>query len=193
MPTFFFAKDNLGNYIYDNFPSELTYLVTNYKHKENPFLIKLEGNVLPARLGHQAFEYGEIYVLTTDTKFVNRKKFFKELVLKSKMWLNPFVSFKNSFEKKNNDIIDEFMHNVTSLNTYAIQDLFSLIPERVLTENINSQKTNILDIIKTKPNITVDTILNIIKYVVTAKIEFAVFQNTLKPNITVQKAEYKTF
>jgi len=73
------------------------------------------------------------------------------------------------------------------LNSYSIQDLFVLIPQKTLSENINRQKDIIKEVIVEKPNVTVDTLLKLIKYNLAMKVEFSVFDRTQKPTSIVKK------
>ena len=141
-------------------------------------------------MGCKLNEFGSIYVLTTESKFINRKKFFNELLELSTISLKPIVNFQNDLINSHSQENEEFIHNVTSLNTYSIQDLFSLIPQNILTENINKQTQKVRDIIKDKPNVTANTLLNLIKYNLATKVEFSVFERTLKPSGFINKTAF---
>lgn len=186
MRTYYFANRANGEYLFDNFPEELKYLVTCYKGNTAPFAIELNGEKVLARMACKKNDFGSIYILTTEAKFIHRLKFFRTLVDQSTIYLKPLVNFQNDLIESHSKRNEEFMHNVTSLNSYGIQDLFSLIPQNTLTENINTQKDKIKEIINEKPNVTVDTLLNLIKYSLATKVEFSVFERTLKPSADVQ-------
>lgn len=187
MRTFYFATRANGDYIFDNFPDELKYLISEFKEKKDPFTITLKGEKIEARMACKTNQYGSIYVLTTESKFINRYKYFKQLVDLSPIYIKPLVNFQNELIETHNKRNEEFIHNVTSLNTYSIQDLFSLIPQNTLTENINKQKEKVREIIDEKPNVTVNTLLNLIKYNLATKVEFSVFERTIKPCASLQK------
>lgn len=188
--TFYYVRQLNGDYVFDNFPIELKHLALDYKECRDSITIKLKNNELKARIGLKKSSEFQVYVLTTETKFVNRLKFFKELVNLSSSYIKPILNLQKDLNDKHEKIVEEFIHNATSLNTYSIQDLFFLIPQDRLTGNINKQKETIREIIKDKPNVTVDTLLKQIKYSLANKVEFSVFERTVKNISVLQKSEH---
>ena len=91
--------------------------------------------------------------------------------------------------KNQNAQTEELLHNLTTLNTYSIHDLFSLIPQDALAKNINTQKEIVKNILIEKPNVSASTLLQLIKYNLALKVEFSVFEKTLKEYPLVQKME----
>ncbi len=187
MSTYYYALNKDGDYLFDNFPETLTYLVLNYSETKNPIEVVIDDQKKPARIGKRTNQHGTIFTLTTDDKLIVRYKLFRELLDMSLISLGPLSKFQDSLLLKLNSKTEEFIHNVKSLNTYGIQDLFALIPQNTLSQNINKQKDIIKNITIEKPNVTVETILNLIKYNLAMKVEFSVFERTQKPNSTVQK------
>lgn len=187
MGTFYYALNQKGDYLFDNFPSSLIDLVLTYKESNKPFMVTIDGKETLALLSRKVSKDGIVYCLTTDEKFIKRHKFFKKLLDFSTIALQPISDFQTKLIEQQNSKTEEFIHNVTSLNSYSIQDLFALIPQNTLSENINAQKDLIKKIIIEKPNITVDTILQLIKYNLAMKVEFSVFERTQKPPGTIKK------
>tara|TARA_B110000908_G_scaffold123329_1_gene144644 strand:- start:18671 stop:19729 length:1059 start_codon:yes stop_codon:yes gene_type:complete len=190
MRTYYYALNKSKEYVFDNFPTEAKGLIYEHSHSNNVFEININGEDRKARIGCKQSEFGSIYVLTTESKFINRKKFFNELVELSTIALKPAVNFQNDLINSHSEENEEFIHNVTSLNTYSIQDLFALIPQNILTKNINTQTDKVKDIIKDKPNVTAETLLNLIKYNLATKVEISVFERTLKPSSFVSKSAF---
>lgn len=190
MRTYYYALNKSGEYLFDNFPTEVKGLIGENSHCNDVFEIEIEGKKHKARIGCKRIEFGAIYVLTTESKFINRKKFFNELLELSTIALKPIVNFQKDLINSHSETNEEFIHNVVSLNTYSIQDLFSLIPQNTLTENINKQSDIIKEIIKEKPNVTATTLLNLIKYNLATKVEFSVFERTLKHSTFVSKSAF---
>jgi signal transduction histidine kinase len=77
------------------------------------------------------------------------------------------------------------------LNSYSIQNVFALIPQDKLIGNINKQKEFVNDLINKKTNETASTILRLIKYILAMKVEFSVYERTIKPLGSVQKLEQR--
>ena len=190
MRTYYYAFDTQEDYIFDNFPDEVKHLVKFHTGSDKPFEVTIDGQKKQARMACKKSDFGSIYVLTTEKKFINRKKYFRELVELSTIGIKPLVNFQNDLIEGHSEEREEFIHNVVSLNTYAIQDLFALIPQKVLTENITKQSNIVRDIIKEQPNVTVATLLNLIKYNLATKVEFSVFERTLKPSAYVDKSDH---
>lgn len=104
--------------------------------------------------------------------------------------LAPLEKFQKDIISSQNALTQELIHNLTSLNSYNIQDLFSLIPQQTLTQNIDKQSEIVKSIIAEKPNITATTLLKLIKYNLAMKVEFSVFEKTLQQYPSIQKMEY---
>lgn len=190
MSTYYYALKNNGDYIFDNFPSELKNLITDYKDGQKVFDLNIGKEIVKARMGKKRNDYGTMFVLTTDEKYVKRYKLFKELMDISIIAIRPTSEFQNQIIADQSSQTQEFIHNVTSLNSYSIQELFTLIPQSILTGNITKQEENVKNIISEKPNLTVKTLLKLIKYNLAMKVEFSVFERTLKTVAVAQKLEY---
>lgn len=190
MSTYYYAQKLNGDYLFDNFPNELKYLVADFQESQKAFEVVIGNEKILARMGDKTNDFGTIFTLTIDAKYINRYKLFKELVDMSIIGLKPLAEFQNKIVVAQSTQTQEFIHNVTSLNSYSIQDLFTLIPQAILTENINKQNEIVRNIINEKPNVAVKTLLKLIKYNLAMKVEFSVFERTLKPNVFVQKMEH---
>tara|TARA_B100000795_G_C22739146_1_gene414553 strand:- start:84 stop:1136 length:1053 start_codon:yes stop_codon:yes gene_type:complete len=190
MDTFKQINDSLGNIVYGDIPTEIQYLTTEIKDKSIKKEIKLNKKKHKARLGYETNSNGTIYIITTETKYVNSSKLFNELIKMSIISLDTIISFNKKIALNQNEYVQDLIHNLTSLNAYNIQDLDALIPQQNLSKNINTQKNIIKSIIQEKPNITVETLLRLIKYNFAMKVEFSVFEKTVMKNPNVQKIEY---
>ena len=188
--TYYYVSQLNGDYLFDNFPTELKHLALDFKECRNPIDISINGLQKKARIGLKRSSEFQIYILTTEPKFVNRLKFFRELLNSSSSFIKPMLRLQEDLNDKHEKTIEEFIHNATQLNTYSIQDLFFLIPQDKLTGNINKQKETIGEIIRSKPNVTVDTLLKQIKYSLATKVEFSVFERTVKNISILQKQEH---
>lgn len=189
--TYYYVKQKDGQYLLDNFPDELKYLVTNYQENREIIEVRLNEKNRRARIGLMSNDEVDIFILTLDDKFVKRLKFFRELLESTSLYLAPILRLQDKLIKTHKDTFDDFVHNVTSLNSYSIQNLFALIPQDLLSDNINKQKDIVKEIIKEKPNITVDTILKEIKYSIATKVEFSVFGNIDQKKSIFEKQNHK--
>jgi K+-sensing histidine kinase KdpD len=190
MRTYYYAFDKEEKYLFDNFPEELIQYINNNITSSIKVKCSIDGKLIDVKIAKKKNEFGTIYIATSEKKFVNREKLFKEFIDFTTIGLKPFVNFQREIEEKYNRINEEFIHNVVSLNSHAIQDLFALLPQQSLSDHIYNQSDYAKLIIKEKPNIAVETLLKLIKYHLASKVEFSVFTRTLKTNVYIQKTKY---
>lgn len=192
MNTFYFIKSNNGDEIVNTFPPEIHSYTTNNKVGFEKAFITLNNNKYVARIGTIINENGILIILSTKQKHIKKIKLFKNLVDSNANILESIKEMKDNIINKHNTQTEELIHNLTSLNSYNIQDIFSLIPQQLLTKNINysDQLKTIKTIIDSKPNVTINTILRIIKNNLAMKIEFSVFEKTMDSYPSVSKIEH---
>ncbi len=188
--TFYYVKSIDEDYIFDNVPKSLKKYIFEEINPREKIIINLSNKPTEARIGKLENNDFKLFILTFEKRYVKRLKFFKELMESTLMILKPMVEFKNNLKIKNDNIIEEFIHNAISINSYSIQDLFSLIPQDTLTGNYTEQNEVVKKIIKEKPNITADTLLKQIKYSLATKVEYSVFQRLIKSSVSLQKEKY---
>jgi signal transduction histidine kinase len=190
MKIFNYIIDSSGKVILNNFPTELQYLLKNNIEKTEKVEIQYDNKKIKAKIGKQTSSKGSIITLTIDEKYVNSSRLFADLSSMSLLLLDNIISHRNNISLNQNEYVQELIHNLTSLNTYNVQELQLLIPQNVLSQNINKQKEVIKKIVNEKPNVTTETLLKLIKYNYAMKVEFSVFEKTIMQNPNVQKIEY---
>ena len=190
MGTYKQIRDYEGNLIFGDFPQELKTLPSKITEKSIKMEVSIDQRVVNSRCGFETNSNGTIYVLTTETRYINSSKLFKDLIQMSIITLDSIVNFKKKLSLNQNEYIQNLIHNLTSLNTYNIHDLENLVSQKLLSQNINRQKDAIKEIISTKPNVLSETLLKLIKYNYAMKVEFSVFEKTVMLNPNVQKIEY---
>lgn len=187
MSTYYYALDKDGDWVFDNFPTEAVYLIKEFKPSEKIIQISINNVMTSFRIGKKITIEGAVFTLSSEEKFVRSYKLFKQLVDLSAVSLKSIIEFKKDAEKKQNERTEEFTHNVTSLNSYSIQDVFALIPQNKLIGNINKQKEVVKELLGKKSDESASTILRLIKYTLAMKVEFSVYERTIKPLGGVQK------
>lgn len=190
MDVFHQIKDANGKVVLNNFPKELQYLTDINIEKPYKIEILYKSKKTKVKIGKQTSVNGIIIILAIDEKYVNSSRLYSDLLDMSLIMLNNIVSHRNSISLNQNEYVQELIHNLTSLNTYNVQGLQSLIPQDILTQNINNQKEVIKKIVYDKPNVTTETLLKLIKYNYAMKVEFSVFEKTVILNPSIQKLEY---
>lgn len=190
MEVFYYIIDTSEKIILNSFPTELRYLLKDEIEKSEKIEIQYLNKKIKAKIGKQLNSKGTIITLTIDEKYVNSSRLFTDLSRMSLMMLENIISHRNNISLNQNEYVQELIHNLTSLNTYNVQELQLLIPQNILSENITKQKEVIKKIVIDKPNVTADTLLKLIKYNYAMKVEFSVFEKTVMQNPNVQKIEY---
>lgn len=189
MKTFNQFIDKDGKSILNNFPTEIQFLLSNEIPKSEKLEIEIFNKKKKARIGKLISDNGIEIVLSIEERYVNSSSLFSELLRISIISLDNIINFRNNFSLNQNEYVQDLVHNLTSLNTYNVQELESLIPSKILTQNINTQKDVIKNIIIEKPIVTANTLLKLIKYNYAMKVEFSVFEKTIMQNPKVQKLE----
>lgn len=181
--------DKEGKSILNNFPDQFQYLLSKEISKSEKLEIEIFNKKAKARIGKTQNDNGSVIVMSVEERYVNSSSLFSELLKISSISLDNMINFRNHFSLNQNEYVQDLVHNLTSLNTYNVQELESLIPSKILTQNINTQKDVIKNIIVEKPIITANTLLKLIKYNYAMKVEFSVFEKTIMQNPKVQKLE----
>lgn len=187
---FYFVRSKNGDYLLNSFPATLDYLLTENIDKKNKISINYNEKIYNARIGTISNSDLIITILTIDKKYVDRLKFFNGLLQNSVMFIKPILKLEKVVKEDNNKIVEEFIHNVKSINSYSIQNLFTLIPQKSLSDNVNIQKDQLKEIIKEQPNVTVETLLKELKYSIATKVEFSVFENILHKKSSIIKEQH---
>lgn len=190
MSTYYYVVDSKANNVFGNFPQDLVFLVADRPMAHAPIKVMLDGKLQMVRFGFKSNAIGTLYVVSTAEKFVRSIKLFREVLSMGLLSLDSFIAFHDDINRVQTDQTRELIHNLTSLNSYSIQDLFALIPQQTLSQNINKQNETIRDIIAEKPKVTVSTILKQIKYSVAMKVEFSVFEKTMVKYPFIQKMQH---
>lgn len=189
MSIYYYAIDKDGDWIFDNFPMEAVYLIKDFKDSQKIIEILCNEKIIKFRVGKKISVHGTVFTLTSEHRYIQSFKLFKEVIDLSTISLQSIINFKKNVEKKQIDRTEEFIHNVTSLNSYSIQDLFALIPQDKLIGNINKQRDFVKELVAKKTEDAAVTLLLLIKYSLAMKVEFSVYERTLKPWDSVQKIE----
>lgn len=184
---YYYAIDIDGDWVFDNFPTEAVYLIKEFRDSEKLIQVQINNDLTRFRIGRKLSQHGTVYTLSSEERYIRSFKLFKELVDLSAVSLKSIIDFKKDAERKQNERTEEFTHNVTSLNSYSIQDIFALIPQDKLIGNINKQRELVKELIGKKPDESASTLLRLMKYTLAMKVEFSVYERTIKPFGGVQK------
>lgn len=188
MPIYYHIIDKQNEIVLNNFPDYLFDVISLIDNKKDINIFSTANGKIKCRTGYKKRDEKTLYLLSTEKKHLGGTKMFNQLLSILGDSIPAIESIQTSIIQKQQKITDEFIHNVTNINSQAIQDLNALIPEKLLKENINKQKDTVNSIINDKPIKTSETLLNLLKYNLSMKIEFSVFERTLEEFPVVQKS-----
>jgi hypothetical protein len=171
-----------------DFPQELIDIIT--EEKIGNIVIRYSGANRKCKVGFRENALGNLHVVAFEERYINSSKLFRDLMDMIEQAMITVINFKNTFSLNQNEYVQGLLHNLTSINTYNIQDIFALIPQQVLTENLNTQHQVLRKIVAEQPNVTANTLLKLIKSNYAMKIEFSVFEKTVMKNPNIQKSDY---
>lgn len=189
MSIFHYAIDSKNEFIFGDFPSELAYLLEKKPSERAPIEVSIAGKKQFARFGWISNTHGTLYVLATEEKYLKSYKLFKILMEISVKSVESLSKLKNKIAFEQNDLTGDLLHNLTSQNSHSIQKLYALVPQNVISQNYNKQHDLVKAIIAEKPKVTADTLLDLIKINFAMKVEFTVFERTMKRYVASQMME----
>lgn len=121
--------------------------------------------------------------------YLKSSKLFKQKLIQYCGVLESLNSIiENAMDDVNKDT-KRLLHNVISLNAHSIQELYALVPQQLLTRDLNSQIKTISDYILTNPKESAMCFLRIAKNNASMKTEFAVFKKLFEtsPSLSFRK------
>jgi hypothetical protein len=189
METFYHFINTTNEIIFSDFPQELTHLITSKEIKNHPITVTFIGKKTQCRFGYRTNKEGTLFICTFNKEFINNLKKFRGFFKISLASLESMNDFRKKIMNNQNKLTQELIHNLVSLNTHNIQGLYALIPQKLLNENVNKQNETVKRIIIEKPIITAETLLRQIKNNLALKVEFSVFEKTMKKYPKVEKEE----
>ncbi len=123
------------------------------------------------RIGKTKNEFGEVFCCTTDKDLIKSSKTFRKEQINR---LSGIKQLEKTKERLNLDT-KNLIHNLTKTNGHNIQELYALVPQEILTQNLNEQLETIQRIIIKEPLEAAKTFLRIAKNNAAMKTEFSVF------------------
>lgn len=118
------------------------------------------------------------------------------------------IKSSNTFKKSQNAILlgieeiekkklllkletNRLIHNLTKTNAHNIQELYAVVPQEILTQNLNKQLKTISSIISKKPNEAARMFLRVAKNNAAIKTEFSVFNKVFGGKSSINKRKHK--
>jgi signal transduction histidine kinase len=128
------------------------------------------------RIGKAKTESGTVFCCSNSKDFGSSSKLFKKEQNHFLIGLNKINDTKNELNIETQRLI----HNLTNTNGHNIQELYAVVPQDLLTQNLDEQLENIQKIITENPLEAAKTFLRIAKNNASMKVEFSVINKLME-------------
>lgn len=132
-----------------------------------------------------------IFICSDDSVHVASSRRFKEKLELYADLLDEISAIKVTTVDAINKNVKRLLHNLTSLNAHNIQELYALVPQNILAENLRSQISIINDFVSKDPKETALAFLRLTKINASMKNEFSVFRKLYESSPTLQHKYHK--
>lgn len=130
---------------------------------------------------------GTIFVCSSEKDdIVSSRRFKDKLKLYSEI-IGEIHSLKSGLMNDIKELLKRLLHNVISINGHNIQEIYALVSQDLLTQNLDYQITAIKNTVIQNPKETALTFLRIAKNNLALKMEFSVFQKLYDSSAILDK------
>lgn len=135
-------------------------------------------------------EHGRAIAITTEPNYIkSRKQFEKHLT----SMVDSIEAIKGLTKKANDDLnasTHRLVHNLTSINAHNIQEIYSELPQHLISGSGKKNISQIQSIISMKPKKIASMILRLAKNNIAMKAEFSVFKRLYDRNTKVDMNQH---
>ncbi len=139
------------------------------------------------RIGKISNDLGEVFCCSEKKDFIASSKTFKAKQESILFGLKEIQSIK---EKLNIDT-KKLIHNLTKTNGHNIQELYAVVPQEILANNLNEQLEFIRETILKDPIEAAKTFLRIAKNNAAMKVEFSVINKLTEGSETLRNRRHR--
>ena len=173
-------KDNKGNTIKTNLPNECKICIDGCS--VNSRVINCYINSKKRRQGKSMTPSGTTYLCSDNKDLLKSSRIFKEKLDVYTEFIPDFLKVKDDIYNEINQNTKRLLHNIISLNAHNIQELYSLVPQEILTQNFRKQHNIVKKQVIESPKEAADTFMRVVKNTLTMKTEFSVFNRLFEKN-----------
>lgn len=153
------------------------------------------------------YEKGSLYLCSSSIDLINSNRLFKDKIMVYMDFLNNYENLVSSITLKHHKQIDSIrticeneikrvkeeanndtkrlIHNLTSINAHSIQEIYALVPQELLTKDINKQFGVIRELLIEDPDEAARAFMRIAKNNAAMKAEFSVFKKLTNTSPTL--------
>lgn len=171
--------------IYTDFTSECYACINDCTEITKKVNCRVDNNI--KRIGFKNESNGSVFCCTDSIDLLKSSKTFKSrqnIVIKG---VEEIERKKLLLKVETNRLI----HNLTKTNAHNIQELYAVVPQEILTQNLSQQLKTISKIITKNPEESARMFLRIAKNNATIKTEFAVFNKIFGGASSIKKRKHK--
>lgn len=139
------------------------------------------------RIGFKENDLGEIFCCSNSKDYYSSSKLFINKLESILFGLKEIELIK---EKLNLDS-QKLIHNLTKTNGHNIQELYAVVPQELLTQNLNQQLESIQKKLIENPEEAARTFLRIAKNNAAMKVEFSVINKLMEGETTVRNRRHQ--
>lgn len=156
-----------GKYLFNDFPKNCDKCIDSCISESIKLICPIYKD--ERRIGKKANDFGNVFACSNNYDICNSSKTFKNKQDAILLGISEIDSIK---EKLNIDLQKQ-IHNLTKTNGHNIQELYAIVPQEMLNQNINSQIEYIESKISENPKEAAKMFLRIAKNNASMKAEFS--------------------
>jgi signal transduction histidine kinase len=139
------------------------------------------------RIGFKENELGSVFCCSNSKDYCSSSKTFINKLESVLFGLKEIEIIK---EKLNLDS-QKLIHNLTKTNGHNIQELYAVVPQELLTQNLNQQLESIQKTLIENPEEAARTFLRIAKNNAAMKVEFSVINKLMEGETTIRNRRHQ--
>jgi hypothetical protein len=179
--------NNKGRVLFCSFGSDEVVYINEIKKKSLIF----GGDKESLRAGLAINTSGTVYAITGDQDYIKSSKKFVAAIDSLSDTLEAFETISNDHQEKLNINTSRLLHNLTTLNAHNIQEIYSLVPQEILSKVPASKQISVVEkVVIDDPRDTAFALLRIAKNNAAMKTEFSVFNKLFDPNPRLEKKSH---
>lgn len=152
-------------------------------------IIKIDGKQV--RCGVVVTADGAVYATSSDSDYLKSSKSFVSAIASLAKTLGTFRDLVAVHQQKVNSDTNRLIHNLITLNAHNIQEIYSVIPQDVLSKiKPNQQVIAVEAIVKEEPREVAFALLRIAKNNAAMKAEFSVFKKLFDSSPRLEKRSH---
>ena len=184
----FIIWNSKGHEIYSSIDQIHRVYIKECNSRSQKFECNIDG--CKKRHGKVKNEDGSVYAITDNKDLVRSSKLFKKNLNLYLKLIDKAIKYRNDLATKYSDNISRILHNVITLTSQNMQEIYSLVPQNVLTSDLKDQLKTIRSHISSDLDESAKIMFRLIKNNILIKTEFQVYKTLNNPDQLLTKREH---